>query len=75
MARNKLSDLNDHLFETIEWLSDRDLKGEELAEEITRARMKCEAAKQIIAAGRLVLDAARAADELPGIRKHPLLLE
>jgi hypothetical protein len=30
---------------------------------------------QIIGAGRLVLDAAKAADELPGINKMPLLLE
>jgi hypothetical protein len=75
MARNKLSDLNDHLFEAIEWLSDRDMKGEALAEEISRARMKCEVAGQIITAARLVLDAAKAASENPAIRKHPLLLE
>jgi hypothetical protein len=75
MARNKLSDLNDHLFEAMEWLSDRDVKGEALAEEIGRARQKCEVAKQVIAAGRLVLDAAKAADELPGLKKYPLLLE
>jgi hypothetical protein len=75
MPRNKLSDLNDHLFEAMEWLSDRDIKGEALAEEINRARMKCEVAKQIVAAGKLVLDAAKAADELPGIKKIPLLLE
>jgi hypothetical protein len=34
--KNKLSDLNDHLFEAIEWLSDRDVKGEDLKQEIAR---------------------------------------
>jgi hypothetical protein len=75
MAKNKLSDLNDHLFEAMEWLSDRDITGEALTEEMNRARMKCEVAKQIVSAGRLVLDAAKTADELPGIKKHSLLLE
>jgi hypothetical protein len=35
----------------------------------------CTVAGQIISTGRLVLDAAKASDELPGIKKHPMLLE
>jgi hypothetical protein len=70
-----LSDLNNHLFETIEFLGDRSIKGEELAEEIRRANAITQVAEQIIAGGRLVLEAAKAADELPGVARHPLLLE
>jgi hypothetical protein len=73
--KNKLSDLNNHLFEQIERLNDDDLKGESLTTEISRAQAMCAVAGQIISTGRLVLDAAKAADELPGIKKHPLLLE
>ena len=73
--KNKLSDLNNHLFEQIEWLSDRDIMGEKLDEEIRRARTVCDVASQIISGGRLVLDAAKAADELPGFSKKSLLLE
>jgi hypothetical protein len=73
--KNKLSDLNNHLFEQMERLNDDDLKGESLAAEIHRTQAMCAVAGQVISAGRLVLDAAKASDELPGVKKHPLLLE
>jgi hypothetical protein len=73
--KNKLSDLNNHLFEQLERLNDDDLKGEALDQECKRASYMCNVAGQLISAGRLVLDAAKAADELPGIKKVPLLLE
>jgi hypothetical protein len=73
--KNKLSDLNNHLFEQIERLNDDDLKGDDLTAEIRRAQAMCNVAGQIISGGRLVLDAAKASDELPGVKKHPLLLE
>jgi len=73
--KNKLEDLNDHLFEAMEWLGDRDLKGDELAEEIRRAEAKCRVAQQIIANGNLVLNAARAADGfIDKNSKLPLML-
>jgi len=73
--KNKLSDLNDHLFEAKEWLGDRDLKGDELAEEIRRAEAKCRVAQQIIANGNLVLNAAKAVDGFIDKKtKLPLLL-
>ena len=73
--KNKLSDLNNHLFEQLERLNDDDLKGDDLTREISRAQAMCTVAGQIISTGRLVLDVAKAADEMPGIKKHPLLLE
>ena len=72
--KNKLSDLNDHLFESIEWLGDRDLKGEDLNEEIRRADAKCKVAQQIIANGNLVLNAIKSADGAIGKMKLPPML-
>jgi hypothetical protein len=48
MAKNKLIDLNDHLFERIEWLTDQDIKGAELTEEIKRTEMVIKVSEQII---------------------------
>jgi hypothetical protein len=61
-VKNKSKDLNDHLFEAMEWLGDRDLEGEKLNDEIRRADAKCRVAQQIIANGSLVVAAARAVD-------------
>ena len=61
--RNTLGDLNNHLFQTLERLSDEDLKGEALAEEIQRARTIANVSRQIIDNGRLALDALHLKDE------------
>lgn len=53
--KNKLIDLNNHLFAEIERLSDEDLKGDELAQEITRAKAVSNVATQIINNGQLAL--------------------
>ena len=57
--KNKLFDLNSHLFEQLEKLNDDDLKGEELAAEIQRANAIAGIAKQIINTGSLALKAKR----------------
>lgn len=63
MLRNRLADLNNHLFAQMERLNDEDLTGEKLAEEINRARSITQVAHQIIANGTLVLDAIKLADD------------
>lgn len=55
-APNKLADLNNHLFETLERLNDDELM-ELNPEEIQRARAIAEIGKVIVANGKLVLDA------------------
>lgn len=72
--KNKLEDLNNHLFEAIEYLGDRDIKGDDLKEEIRRAEAKCKVAQQIIANANLVLNAAKFADNATGKVKLPLML-
>jgi hypothetical protein len=57
--RNTLGDLNNHLFAQLERLSDEDLKGEQLSEEIERAKSVTSVANQIISNGTLVLQAQR----------------
>lgn len=69
---NTLGDLNEHLFKQLERLSNKDLKGDELKEEIERAKAVTQVATQIISNGSLVLQAKKwyddrwnAEDELP----------
>ena len=61
--QNTLGDLNNHLFAQLERLSDEEISGEKLREEITRAKAITSVAAQIIANGSLVLDARKLADE------------
>ena len=61
--RNTLGDLNNHLFMQLEKLSDEDLNGEELKEEVTRTKAISLIAKQIIDNGTLVLEAKKVAEE------------
>lgn len=55
--KNTLDDLNNHLFMQLERLNDEDIKGEQLQEEITRAKAISNIAAQIINNGALVLKA------------------
>ena len=56
-GNNKLSDLNNHLFDQMNRLSNASLDGKELKKEIERSKQVAGLAKQIIDNGRLVLDA------------------
>ena len=60
--KSTLIDLNNHLFAQLERLSDEDIKGEKLSEEIDRARSIAVIAKTIIENGNLVLDAKKFRD-------------
>jgi hypothetical protein len=55
--KNKLTDLNNHLFAQLERLSDEDLEGDKLREEIERSKSVATIAQNIIANGKLLLDA------------------
>lgn len=57
MARNKLTDLNDHLFAQIEKMSDEETPADNDA--IRKAEAIAKLADQIVKTHKLVLDAAR----------------
>jgi len=57
--KNKLTDLNDHLFMQLERLNDEELTGDEMLNEIKRARAINDTAGKIIDNARLALDATR----------------
>ncbi|SIQ14630.1 hypothetical protein [Marinobacterium stanieri] len=74
--KNKLSDLNDHLFAQLERLGDESLKGDALANEVDRSRAVTSVAKEIISNASLQLDAVKLKAEYMGLKQDdvPLLL-
>lgn len=57
--QNTLGDLNNHLFMQLERLNDEDIKGDELQEEINRAKAISDIASKVIANGSLILQAKK----------------
>ena len=66
MTKNKLTDLNDHLFMAMERLGDEELTDEQLTQEIERSKALTTVAGKIIENGRLMLDAQKTAAEYNG---------
>ena len=75
--KNTLSDLNNILFEELDKLSDDDLSGEKLDEEIKRARAMGAIGEKILYTGELQLKAMKHMDEYGYERKKtvPDMLE
>lgn len=57
--KNKLSDLNNHLFEQLERLNSDDLKGEKLKEEIDRGKAMANIATQIVQSAKITVEAMK----------------
>ena len=80
MARNKLIDLNNHLFAQLERLNDEELTQEEIKNEVQRAKAISGVASQVINNAKVTIDAMKlikedhySKDELPvyiGIEKE-----
>lgn len=62
--KNKLSDLNNHLFAQLERLGDENLDGEKLEDEIKRSKAVSSIAKGIISNGKLLLESKKYFDEM-----------
>jgi len=59
MARNKITDLNDHLFAQLERLNDETMKADKMEIEFQKAKAISGVAAQIIKSNKLVIDAMR----------------
>ena len=76
--KNKLTDLNNHLFAQLERLGDEDTIGEKLDEEISRSKAITGISKEIVGNARLVLDAQKfkveagliASNSMPEMLEH-----
>jgi len=72
-TKNKMADLNDHLFVQLERLNEESLKGDKLKEEIVRAKAVSGVANQIINNARVCIDGMKAFNE-GLIKKAPAML-
>ena len=73
--KNKMTDLHNHLFAQLERLSDEELNGDGLKEEIERSKAVTAVAREIIANGSLVLKARRAIQDREIGEELPPMLE
>ena len=72
---NRITDLNDILFDQLRRLNDPSTKGETLDDEIERSKAITLVAREVLTTGRLALDAEKARGDLVGIMPMPDMLE
>ena len=73
--KNKLTDLNNHLFAQLERLSEEEISEEDLAKEIERTKVVTAVSKQIIDNGRLILDGQKAIQDDGGMIQLPDIMQ
>lgn len=73
--KNKLTDLNNHLFAQLERLGDESLDSEKLKDEIARSKAITAVSSQIVNNARLALDAQIAVRDLKLGNRLPSMLE
>lgn len=73
--KNKLTDLNNHLFAQLERLGDESLDSEKLKDEIARSKAITSVSSQIVNNARLALDAQIAVRDLQLGNRLPSMLE
>ncbi|MCX0428879.1 MULTISPECIES: hypothetical protein [Aeromonas] len=73
--KNKLTDLNNHLFAQLERLGDESLDSEKLKDEIARSKAITAVSSQIVNNARLALDAQIAVRDLQLGNRLPSMLE
>lgn len=71
--KNKLTDLNDHLFAQLERLSDESMTPEQIEKEVTRAQAVVQVADCIVANAGVQLKAVQLAAEHGGFVKVPFM--
>lgn len=71
--KNKLTDLNDHLFAQLERLSDESLTAEQIEKEVTRAQAVVAVADCIVANAGVQLKAVQLAADHGGFVKVPFM--
>ena len=73
--KNKLSDLNNHLFAQLERLSDEDLTAEQIAQEVQRADAIVSVSDQIVRNADLQLKAVTLLAQHERMRPHLSMIE
>jgi len=71
--KNKLTDLNDHLFAQLERLSDESLSADEISKEVTRAQAIVDIADCIVANASVQLKAVQLAADHGSFVKVPFM--
>ena len=72
--KNKLIDLNDHLFAQLERLNDETLDSKKLSSEIQRGKVMAQVAREVINNAALALEAHKFEREIRGRSTAPAML-